>query len=300
MSNTIEVGVMLLALFAAAYLGSELVWHPVRQRREREMVERLAGDGADVQQPVEHGVMDRRLRAAGLPGPAEAYLFAGSLVAGGASLVLLALVPALPLIAVVGLALTLYLEWTAIAGLARRRATRFEQQLIDAIDVMAATLYAGGNLMQSLRSAAVASEQPLRGEFDEVGSRLTLGISIERALAQIVERYDGEGVRLFSQTLAAKIEAGGELAPVLRSLNETLRDRARQLRQVRAQLAGARLTAVAVVVLPYLLAPLLAWLQPGWLTVLFNNSLGSALLFLAVLLQVVGILWLWHILEKEL
>ena len=103
----------------------------------------------------------------------------------------------------------------------------------------------------------------------------------------------------FSQTIAAKVDAGGELSPVLRSLNETLRDRSRQQRQVRAQLAGARLTAIAVVILPYLLAPLLAWLQPGWFGMLFSSNLGSAMLFIAVMLQIVGLLWLWHILERE-
>ena len=205
----------------------------------------------------------------------------------------------MPLVAVVGFALAIYLEWSAVAGLARRRAFRFEQQLVDAIDLMAGILDAGGTLTQSLRSAGSASEQPLRGEFEEAFSRLGLGMSIQRALAQMVERYDGEGVRLFSQTLAAKLEVGGELSPLLRLVTETLRDRARLQRQLRAQLTGARLTAIAVVILPYVVAPLLAWLQPGWFGPLFSGTLGPALLLIAVMLQIIGVLWLWHILEME-
>ena len=300
MNDATELGLLLTALLVAAYLVADFVWSRMRQSREQEMVGQLAGDKVDPSPVVERGRMDRRLRAAGLPGPAEAYLFAGSLVAAGASVMLLGLLPAVPLVAVVGLALTLYVEWTLVAALARSRATRFEQQLIDAIDLMSATLSAGGNITQSLRQAGAASEQPLRGEFAEANSRLALGMTIERALAQMVERYDGEGVRLFSQTLAAKVQAGGELSPVLRSLNETLRDRLRQQRQVRAQLAGARVTAIAVVVLPYLLAPVLAWLQPGWFSLLFGTSFGAAMLFIAVMLQIVGILWLLHIVEREL
>ena len=299
MGSTAEIGVLLTAVLVLAYAGADFARNRMRQRREGEMVERLAGEKTKASPSVEHGRLDRRLRAAGLPGPAEAYLFAGSVLAAGASLLLLALLPAVPLVAVVGFALAIYLEWSAVAGLARRRAFRFEQQLVDAIDLMAGILDAGGTLTQSLRSAGSASEQPLRGEFEEAFSRLGLGMSIQRALAQMVERYDGEGVRLFSQTLAAKLEVGGELSPLLRLVTETLRDRARLQRQLRAQLTGVRLTAIAVVMLPYLVAPLLAWLQPGWLGPLFSGTLGPALLLMAVMLQIIGVLWLWQILEME-
>lgn len=299
MRNSVELGIMAAAFLAVIYVVADFALNRMRQRREGEMVDRLAGETPEPPPTVDIGRMDKRLRAAGLPGPAEAYLFTGSLVAAAASIVLLGLLPAVPLVAAVGLALTLYLEWTAVAGLARRRANRFEQQLIDAIDLMAGTLYAGGTLTQSLRTAGEVSKQPLNGEFEEVFRRLALGMPTRRALAPMVESYDSEGVRLFSQTIAAKVDAGGELSPVLRSLNETLRDRSRQQRQVRAQLAGARLTAIAVVILPYLLAPLLAWLQPGWFGMLFSSNLGSAMLFIAVMLQIVGLLWLWHILERE-
>jgi tight adherence protein B len=300
MRSNVELGILVVAFVAVAYLLADLARNRMRLQREGEMIDRLAGAEPDALAPVDVGRMDRRLRAAGLRGPAEAYLFAGSLVAAAVSVVLLGLLPAVPLVAAIGLVLALYAEWALVAALARRRANQFEQQLIDAIDLMAGTLNAGGNLTQSLRTAGDASKQPLKGEFSEAFRRLALGMSIRRALTRMVESYDCEGVRLFSQTLAAKLEAGGELSPVLRSLNETLRDRSRQQRQIQAQLAGARVTAVAVVALPYLLAPLLAWMQPGWFSMLFNSNIGTALLFIAVLLQIIGILWLWHILEKEL
>ena len=93
MSNPVEIGILLAALIAAAYLVADVAWHGMRQRREGEMLERLPGDTAGAPPPVESGRMDRRLRAAGLPGPAEAYLFVGSLVAAAVSLVLLGLLP---------------------------------------------------------------------------------------------------------------------------------------------------------------------------------------------------------------
>ncbi len=301
MGNTVQLIVLAAAILVLLYFLVDYTRGRTRQQREADLLERLSGHEPAEAVPSEaRNAMDRRLRAAGLPGPAEAYLFAGSLVAAAASLLMLVLLPAIPLIAVLVLVLVLYLEWTVVAGMARRRSTRFEEQLIGAIDIMVVTLDAGGNLTQALGNAGTASDPPLRGEFAEALNRLGLGMSIRRALTQMVERYDGEGVRLFSQTLAAKLEAGGELSPLLKSLNETLRDRSRNQRMIRAQLAGAQITAAAVVALPYLLAPLLLWLVPGWFNPLFGGNLGPALLFIAVMLQIVGILWLWHIFQKEL
>ena len=80
----------------------------------------------------------------------------------------------------------------------------------------------------------------------------------------------------------------------------TLRDRWRQQRQVRAQLAGARMTALVVIVLPYIVAPVLAYLQPGWFQTLANLPLGPSILFFAVMIQLTGALWIWRILAREL
>ena len=86
----------------------------------------------------------------------------------------------------------------------------------------------------------------------------------------------------------------------LKSLNETLRDRWRQQRQVQSQLAGARVSGLAIAALPYLFAPALIWLRPDWFRTLVEHPLGMPLLFAAVLLQLVGLLWLWRILSREL
>ena len=60
------------------------------------------------------------------------------------------------------------------------------------------------------------------------------------------------------------------------------------------------MTAVVVVILPYAVAPALAWLQPGWFDTLRRLPLGPVILFSAVMIQLVGALWIWRILRREL
>lgn len=301
MSSTVEAVVLLLSLVAVIYLSADLLRGRMRERNEREILDRLAPDApTTIIVPVEAGLVERKLRAAGLKGPAEAYVFAVSLLAAGVSVLLLRVLPALPLVALIGFAFALYLPWTAVNEWGKHRARNFERLLIEAIDLMSGALFAGSNLTQALRSAGSVAEEPVRGAFHEIDRRLTLGMPLHRAMGHMIDAFDGEGVRLFTQTLAAKSQAGGDLAPVLRSLNETLRDRWRQQRQVQAQLAGARISATAVAALPYLFAPVLVWMRPDWFKTLIDHPLGAPLLFFAVLLQMIGILWLWRILSREL
>jgi tight adherence protein B len=300
MTSTVEGGVFLAAILMTAYLAADPIRFRLRRRWEREHVGHIAADEPETLPGPRRGPIARRLKAAGLSGPPEAYLFAVSVLSGISSLVFLRLLPAFPPAALIAGVLALYLPWALLNELVRQRARRLEHQLIDAIDLTAGTLQAGGNLPQALRGAASASRQPLRGELEQALQGMAVGMPIDRAFGGIADRYASEAARIFAITLAAKIRVGGDLVPMLRSLSETLRDSWRQQRQVRAQLAGARLTAIGVVALPYVLAVVLVWLQPGWFTTLFNNNVGTTLLFLAVVMQIGGIVWLWRILAREL
>lgn len=297
----IESVVLLAAAAAVIYLVADLLKIRMREMRERDLLDRLSGEQPTVIVAGEEpSVIERRLRSAGLRGPAEAYVFGASVLAVAASVITLRSLPSLPLAALIVFAFALYLPWTLATEWAKVRARRFEQALIEAIDLMAGALYAGGNLAQALRSAGSVSDDPIRSEFGEADRRLALGMPLNRAMGRMAERFDGEGVRLFTQTLVAKSQSGGDLAPVLKSLNETLRDRWRQQRQVQAQLAGARVSAVGVAVMPYLLAPILVSMRPDWLRLIVGHPLGQPLLAFAVMLQLIGMLWLWNILRREL
>lgn len=300
MQISYELTAMVFAIIVLSYLSKDTLASWTRTRRQVEHVAYLSSiDDAAGEAAARH-LFGRRLRAAGLSGPPEAYMLGLSSLVTLVSYLVLQLLPAVPVAAIVGGAFAAYIPWACVTELARRRANRVEQQLTDAIDLAAGTLHAGSSLVQALTSAASVSRQPLSAELDEVLRRLSLAMPLDRAFARFNERYDSEGVRLFSVALAAKAQAGGELAPLLRALNETLRDRWRQQRQVRAQLAGARVTAMLVVFLPYAVAPVLAYLDPGWFDTLGRLPLGPAILFFAVMMQLVGALWIWRILAREL
>jgi len=303
MSQIYEIVLLMLALGVAIFAGSEL-WRESRRRHaEREHLDRMAGDatGGDDTRAEERrpGRLGRRLRAAGLALPAWAFVAAVLVAAAAFGLMVWAVLPQIAIAGVLAAILAAWVPFSMIEASAYRRARKFLEKLVDAVDVMCAALDGGEPPPNALATAAAAAEPPAKAELRESYQRIQIGFSVRRSFARMVERYDSEGVRLITQTLVVKWQAGGDLSPVLRSVNQVARERLRQDRELRTHLAGAQASAVMTALLPYLLLPVFVWKRPDWFRDLTGSALGLQLLTAAVLLQFVGFLWLRRLMRVQ-
>ncbi len=242
----------------------------------------------------------RKLQAAGLPLTPVVSIIA-LVVLGGLVLVgLLLALPSAPLAAGVGALVTVYSAYLGINEWGKFRARRFERKLVDGVDHMVSALMAGESPVRALASAAAASDGQAREELEEVVNRLGVGLDIRRALERMVVRFDSEGVRLFTQTLAVKWRAGGDLSPVLRSVAWIMRERIRIGMRLRAELTGIQLAGLMIALMPYLLVPVFLMIRPGWIQILQEHPLAPRLLLGAVAFQLLGLVWLRRVLRIEL
>ena len=125
-------------------------------------------------------------------------------------------------------------------------------------------------------------------------------MNVRRALQRIDLGYDCEGVRLFTRTVIAKWQAGGDLAPVLETVNQVLRERIRIRWRLDSQMSGARLAQMLTALMPYVLIPFFLWQRPDWIDRLRDHPLGPKLFFGAVVVQILGLLWMRRIMRIEL
>lgn len=288
-------------LLAAGWYGRDR-W---RERRERRAVDRLrrGTPRADALSPAfgrAPSPLQRRLRAAGFPDSPLLYLSVVFMVAGFFALWILELFRGLWPPALIAFGLSLSFFHLLVREVGRVRSLRFEEKLVNAVDLMISALRSGENPPQALASASAASPQPVRREFADVVHRLSLGMPIRGAVAGMMGSYDSEGVRLFCNTLAAKWSVGGDFAPVLHSVNRMMRERLRHRLHLRSQLAGAQLSSLLVAAAPYVLLLGFYVQRPDWLDRLLNHPIGSALLFSAIAVQLLGLLWLHRMLRMEL
>ncbi|MFH5824274.1 type II secretion system F family protein [Georgenia sp. AZ-5] len=176
--------------------------------------------------------------------------------------------------------------------LVRKRQAAFADQLDDSLQLMASSLRAGHSLMQALASVARESEQPTSEEFARVINETRLGRPLGDALAETSARMGSEDFEWVIQAIAINREVGGNLAEVLDGVGRTIRERNQIRRQVKALSAEGKLSAYVLMALPFGIVAFLLVANPGYLAKFTQSLLGYGLIGLAVVLLVVGGVWL--------
>jgi tight adherence protein B len=249
------------------------------------------------------GIIDRQLRRRGNVSARIAALeqagitmrlqdvvllvIAGALVAGALGVVL-----AGPL---VGLALGILVPVLAKIGvsvLASRRQKAFADQLDDSLQLMASGLRAGHSLLQALNSVASEAEQPTSVEFARVINETRVGREVVHSLDETARRMKSEDFAWVTQAIAINREVGGNLAEVLDGVGHTIRERNQIRRQVKALSAEGRLSALVLIALPLGVLAFLSVTNPAYLAKFTDGLPGYAMIAAAVLLLLIGSLWL--------
>lgn len=196
--------------------------------------------------------------------------------------------------------LVLIILMSGIAEMGRTRAIKFEEKLLDAVDLMIAALKAGETPRKALQTVSEVTKDPVKREFASLASKIESGMSIQQAVTQLVHEYPSEGVRMFCSILVAKWNAGGDLAPVLGSVNKVMRERLLYRMRLRSQMAGARVTSYMVGLFPYVVLWTIYSFIPTWIDRLVGHPLGIPLMVGAFFLQVLGFVWVRSMMRVEL
>ncbi len=174
----------------------------------------------------------------------------------------------------------------------RRRAQQLQAQLPDILSVLASSLRAGHSFLQSLDMAARETQEPAASEFGRVIAEIRLGRGTGEALSAMAERVDNDDFRWAMLAVNVQAETGGNLAEVLDTVAETVRERQVVRGQVKALSAEGRLSIYILAGLPLVLALYMVLVNPDYIGLLFTTSLGILMLVTGCSLLAVGFTWM--------
>ncbi len=180
-----------------------------------------------------------------------------------------------------------------------QRARQLEQQLPDALSLIARSMQAGHAFSSALQIAGQESPAPMGTELRGVFSEIQYGESANEALSRWAERVAGGDVRAFVIAVRIQSETGGNLAELLHQTAGLIRERQKLRGVVRVLSAEGRISAVILTVLPFALAGLLSTLNPEFMAQLWHDPLGLRLLTLALALMGVGVLWMSRLVHMQ-
>jgi len=181
----------------------------------------------------------------------------------------------------------------------RKRTEKMREQLPDVLTILASSLRAGHSFMQALDTVAREIAQPAAVEFQRVVAEIRLGRATDDALEALAARVGSADFRWAVLAVNIQREVGGNLAEILDNVADTLRERATVRRQVRVLTAEGRLSAWVLAGLPIAIGIYMYAVNPDYIGLLFTTKLGLFMLGTAVVLMVLGVLWMRKIVDID-
>lgn len=179
------------------------------------------------------------------------------------------------------------------------RLEKFENQLPDALDLMARSLRAGNPLMESFKFVSEEMKPPISTDFGRAWSNVNYGVNLKVSLADLMQRTPSVSLRSLATAIMVQRETGGNLAEILDKITHLLRARAKFQRRLRTLTAEGRMSGWVLASMPFVMAGLMSITNPGYLNPLFEDPGGRKLVVYALILMAAGIFWISRIVKVK-
>ncbi|NLB51689.1 MAG: secretion system protein [Syntrophomonadaceae bacterium] len=179
------------------------------------------------------------------------------------------------------------------------RIRTIDDQLLDAILLMAGSLRSGHSFLQALDLVSRETFPPLSEEFQRVLHENRIGLRLEDALNNLTDRTESREIELMVAGVLVQREVGGNLAEVLDNIATTIEKRVKMQAKLRALTAQGRMSAWVISLLPFVLAFFIFTLNPQYGGLLVNEPLGRIMLIGGVIMLVIGILLVRRVVDID-
>jgi tight adherence protein B len=154
------------------------------------------------------------------------------------------------------------------------KSRRFENQMPDAMELLARSLRAGHTLPSALELLGEEMEPPVGTEMRIAYEEQKFGISVADSLLNMLERVDSMDLRYFVSAVLIQTETGGNLAELMENIAHVVRSRLNFKAKVRGLSATGRFSAIIMIVTPIAAFFGLMIMAPTYEKVLIQSSLG--------------------------
>ena len=177
---------------------------------------------------------------------------------------------------------------------------KFENQLVDAIQMLSGYVKSGLSLVQSIENIEKNIGQPLSIYFSDVLKQIKLGIPFETALTEISEKVRSKEFSFAVLTIKIAYKFGGNFSENLKRIASTLRERKRIQNKIKAITSQGRISAKMITITPFILLLILNFLEPHIFGIMFKTIFGKLILLLCFLLCYIGNWFISKIIEIDI
>jgi tight adherence protein B len=244
------------------------------------------------------GRVEHKLERAGLPlRTGEFVAIVGGVGVLGALLAVVLL--GNPLFALIIAVAAATIPMVLLSRAVSKRNKKLHGQLADILMILASSLRAGHSFFQALDMVAKEIGEPGATEFGRVVAEIRLGRPVDEAMNAMAERVGSDDFRWAVLGVNIQREVGGNLAEVLDTVADTVRERDQIRRQVDVLSAEGKLSIGILASLPFFVALYIAKVNPGYLNLLFSTRVGLIMVVTAGCLMAIGVAWMRKIVSID-
>jgi tight adherence protein B len=184
-----------------------------------------------------------------------------------------------------------------ISWLARRRRSKFSDQMPQAIELIARGLQAGHPVTTAMSVAAQQMSDPIGPEFALVMQEIGYGLDRDAALRNLMQRFPVPELRMFTASLEVTRETGGNLSEVFLNLADAMRAKGQLRKKVAAISAEGRMSFWVVSILPLGVMLALNLLNPDYYRAVAGDPLFWPLMSGPPILWAIGAFAIWRMIS---
>ncbi len=192
-----------------------------------------------------------------------------------------------------------FLPKAVFTYLRNARIAKIEEQLPDALTVLANSAKAGLSLAQALQQVAKHSQPPVSQEFAVIVQQVNMGWDLGRAIEAARTRLGSRNFSLVATALQVNREKGGNLPEALDTMSGSLKEIWRVEQRLITASAEGRKAIWLISGMPIFIMVMVSIFQPSIPKTLTTDFIGMIVLVISVLLYGMGFWWLMRVLNTD-
>lgn len=151
----------------------------------------------------------------------------------------------------------------------KKKINMFSKQLSDALLIISNSLKAGFTFEQAIINITKDLPDPISSEFGQVVREIDLGLTLEESLTSLTKRMQSTDLELLVTTVVIQKEIGGNLADIIETISDTIKERVNIKNTIRTLSAQGRISGIVVAMIPVAIILVVTLLNPDYIMPLF-------------------------------
>lgn len=175
-----------------------------------------------------------------------------------------------------------------IKHLIKQRQRKLTAQLPAVLESMVSSLKAGSPVVECFKLLAETAPDPIRQEFKRSLVSLQLGKPFRDVMAEMCERIRTPDFKLLTQAIYISQDVGANLADVVATIADAIRERFRLRDFMDALTAQGKATAVFIGCLPYFITGMTWMMAPGYMIPFLNHPIARIVFIAMIIWEGIG------------